>query len=247
MILIFILVLLIILMLTGRPVLMALCLTASAFFVITLMKSVPIEPVMLKLLVSIEKYQIIAVPFFILAGGFLAYSGGAKCLSSFLSSFIGTWFGRVVLLVSLIVCALLVEILSFISPAIAIATILVLLPTLLMVGFPKYFHIEKDNIYSDLLPQPKTSNAPWLKVYRELVGWLLLFLMVMVGLSMGIFTPTEAGFISAIYAFITTVFIYKSIQFKQVLQVTLNTLRISIILLGISISMVLYLFIYYSL
>ena len=68
--------LLLILMLTGMPISIALGLTVLTF--LFTMTSVPIEAVALKLFTGIEKFEIMAIPFFILAGNFLTHGGVAK-------------------------------------------------------------------------------------------------------------------------------------------------------------------------
>jgi hypothetical protein len=65
----FIFVLLIVLMLTGMPISIALGLTVLTF--LFTMTEVPVQAVALKLFTGIEKFEIMAIPFFILAGNFL--------------------------------------------------------------------------------------------------------------------------------------------------------------------------------
>ena len=63
--------LLVCLMLTGMPISISLGLTVLTFlFTLT---DVPIESVALKLFTGIEKFEIMAIPFFILAGNFLTH------------------------------------------------------------------------------------------------------------------------------------------------------------------------------
>src|SRR5689334_20896672 len=59
------------LMLTGTPISIALGLTVLAF--VFTMTNVRIESVALKLFTGIERFEIMAVPFFILAGNFLTH------------------------------------------------------------------------------------------------------------------------------------------------------------------------------
>src|SRR5688572_11943007 len=61
------------LMLTGMPVSIALGLTVLVF--LFTMTRVPVESVALKLFTGIEKFEIMAIPFFILAGNFLTHGG----------------------------------------------------------------------------------------------------------------------------------------------------------------------------
>ncbi|MBR7552248.1 TRAP transporter large permease subunit, partial [Mycobacterium tuberculosis] len=79
------------LMLTGMPISIALGLTVLTFlFTLT---TVPIESVALKLFTGIEKFEIMAIPFFILAGNFLPHGGVAKRMITFASSMVGHWYG----------------------------------------------------------------------------------------------------------------------------------------------------------
>src|SRR5213076_587996 len=68
--------LLLALMLTGMPISISLGLTVLTF--LFTMTQVPIESVALKLFTGIEKFEIMAVPFFILAGNFLTHGGVAR-------------------------------------------------------------------------------------------------------------------------------------------------------------------------
>jgi TRAP-type C4-dicarboxylate transport system permease small subunit len=71
----FIFALLIALMLTGMPISIALGLTVLTFLFFH--DQVPIEAVALKLFTGIENFEIMAIPFFILAGNFLTHGGVA--------------------------------------------------------------------------------------------------------------------------------------------------------------------------
>ena len=74
-------VLLFALMLTGMPVSISLGLTVLTF--LFTMTAVPIESVALKLFTGIEKFEIMAIPFFILAGTFLTHGGVARRMIDF--------------------------------------------------------------------------------------------------------------------------------------------------------------------
>ena len=83
--------LLIVLMLTGMPISIALGLTVLTFlFVLT---QVPIEAVALKLFTGIDNFEIMAIPFFILAGNFLTHGGVARRMINFATSMVGHWHG----------------------------------------------------------------------------------------------------------------------------------------------------------
>ena len=83
--------LLIALMLTGMPISISLGLTVLTFMFT--MTNVPIESVALKLFTGIEKFEIMAIPFFILAGNFLTHGGVARRMINFATSMVGHWHG----------------------------------------------------------------------------------------------------------------------------------------------------------
>ena len=77
------------LMLTGMPISISLGLTVLTY--LFTMTTVPIESVALKLFTGIEKFEIMAIPFFILAGNFLTHGGVARRMINFASSMVGHW------------------------------------------------------------------------------------------------------------------------------------------------------------
>src|SRR2546427_11370439 len=79
------------LMLTGMPISISLGLTVLTY--LFAMTTVPIESVALKLFTGIEKFEIMAIPFFILAGNFLTHGGVARRMINFASAMVGHWFG----------------------------------------------------------------------------------------------------------------------------------------------------------
>ena len=80
--------LLAVLMLTGMPISISLGLTVLTF--LFTMTQVPLESVALKLFTGIEKFEIMAIPFFILAGNFLTHGGVAKRMINFATSMVVT-------------------------------------------------------------------------------------------------------------------------------------------------------------
>src|SRR5258705_1760492 len=83
--------LLIALMLTGMPISIALGMTVLTF--IYTMTNVPTESVALKLFTGIDNFEIMAIPFFILAGNFLTHGGVARRMINFATSMVGHWYG----------------------------------------------------------------------------------------------------------------------------------------------------------
>jgi C4-dicarboxylate transporter, DctM subunit len=127
--------LLILLMLTGMPISISLGLTVLTF--LFTMTNVPIESVALKLFTGIEKFEIMAIPFFILAGNFLTHGGVAKRMIRFATTMIGHWHGGLGL-AAVMGCALFAAV-SGSSPATVVAIGSVVLPAMVKQGFPPRF------------------------------------------------------------------------------------------------------------
>jgi C4-dicarboxylate transporter DctM subunit len=127
--------LLIALMLTGIPVSIALGLTVLMFMF--LLTNVPVEAVALKLFTGIEKFEIMAIPFFILAGNFLTHGGVAKRMIAFAVSLVGHWHGGLAL-AGIIACAMFALVCgSSVATVVAIGSII--LPAMVKQGYPKKF------------------------------------------------------------------------------------------------------------
>ncbi|MCL2871634.1 MAG: TRAP transporter large permease subunit [Betaproteobacteria bacterium] len=127
--------LLIALMLTGMPISISLGLTVLSF--LYLMTQVPIEAVAMKLFTGIEKFEIMAIPFFILAGNFLTHGGVARRIINFATSVVGHWHGGLGL-AGVVACALFAAV-SGSSPATVVAIGAILLPAMAKQGFPPRF------------------------------------------------------------------------------------------------------------
>jgi C4-dicarboxylate transporter DctM subunit len=122
-------------MLTGMPISISLGLTVLSF--LFMFTQVPLESVALKLFTGIEKFEIMAIPFFILAGNFLTHGGVAKRMIRFASSMVGHWHGGLGLS-GVVACALFAAI-SGSSPATVVAIGSILLPAMVKAGFPNKF------------------------------------------------------------------------------------------------------------
>jgi C4-dicarboxylate transporter, DctM subunit len=127
--------LLIALMITGMPISIALGLTVLTF--VFTMTQVPIESVALKLFTGIEKFEIMAIPFFILAGNFLTHGGVAKRMINFATSVIGHLHGGLAL-AGIVACAMFALVCgSSVATVVAIGSIL--LPEMVKHGYPMRF------------------------------------------------------------------------------------------------------------
>ena len=127
--------LLVALMLTGIPISIALGLTVLMFMFF--MTSVPVEAVALKLFTGIEKFEIMAIPFFILAGSFLTHGGVAKRMIAFATSVVGHLYGGLAL-AGIVACAMFALVCgSSVATVAAIGSII--LPAMVKAGYPMRF------------------------------------------------------------------------------------------------------------
>lgn len=279
------------LMLTGMPISISLGLTVLTF--IFGFTNVPIESVALKLFTGIEKFEIMSIPFFILAGNFLTHGGVAKRMINFATSMVGHHHGGLGL-AGVLACALFAAV-SGSSPATVVAIGSILLPAMVKAGFPNKFGagiITTSGALGILIPpsivmvmysvstntsvgalfmagvipgillafllgltawwrarkfnyprMPKATFGQRLKALRESAWGLLLIVVVMGGIYTGMFTPTEAAAMAAVYAFVIAVFVYKDLKLRDVPRVLLNSANMSAMLLYIITNAVLFSFV----
>jgi C4-dicarboxylate transporter DctM subunit len=67
----------------------------------------------------------------------------------------------------------------------------------------------------DIEMQPKVSNAEKWIAFKDAVWGLLMPVIILGGIYGGIFTPTEAAAVSAVYGLFVGAFIYKKIKWKE--------------------------------
>ena len=278
------------LMLTGMPISISLGLTVLTF--LFTMTDVPIQSVALKLFTGIEKFEIMAIPFFILAGNFLTHGGVARRMINFATSMVGHWHGGLAL-AGVLACALFAAV-SGSSPATVVAIGSIILPAMVKQGFPNRFGagvITTSGALGILIPPsivmvmysvstntsvgklfmagvvpglllafllgvttwylarknnyPRLRKATWAERFAAFrkSGWgLFLIVIVMGGIYTGVFTPTEAAAMAAVYAFFIAVFVYKDLTLKQVPKVLLDSASMSAMLLYIITNAVLFSF-----
>src|SRR5437868_9279355 len=98
-----------------------------------------------------------------------------------------------------------------------------------MLGLTTWWRARKNNYPR----QPVASWSERLKAFRDAIWGLLLIVVVIGGIYTGIFTPTEAAAMSAVYAFFVAVFVYKDMPLSKVPKVLLDSANMSAMLLYI--------------
>jgi C4-dicarboxylate transporter DctM subunit len=92
---------------------------------------------------------------------------------------------------------------------------------------------------------PRMQRATWgerWKAFREASWGLALIFIVVGGIYTGMFTPTEAAAIAAVYSFLISVFVYKDMKIVQVPAILRNAAAMSSMLLYIITNAVLFSF-----
>jgi C4-dicarboxylate transporter, DctM subunit len=287
--------LLLALMATGMPISIALGLSVLTYLFI--LSSVDPKMVGLKLFTSIDRFEIMAIPFFILAGNFLTSGGVARRMINFATSLIGHWYGGLGL-AGVVACALFAAI-SGSSVATVVGIGSIILPAILQNGYPPRFGagviatsgalgilfppsinlvifavatsgmqpkgpdgaiVDSASVgqlfIAGLLPglmlsamlgvttwyrawrndYPRMKRASWrecLRAFRESFWGLFLIILVLGGIYSGLFTPTEAAAMAAMYAFFIAVFVYKEMSLAEVPVVLLKASSMSAMILYI--------------
>ena len=85
----------------------------------------------------------------------------------------------------------------------------------------------------DLPRQPRASLGEIVRSGRDSLWGLLLIVIILGGIYGGIFTPTEAAAVAAVYAFVIAVFVYRDIGMGNVPQVLLESGRVTVMLMFI--------------
>lgn len=85
----------------------------------------------------------------------------------------------------------------------------------------------------DMPRQPRASLREVVVAGRDSIWGLLLVVIILGGIYGGIFTPTEAAAVSAVYAFLIAVFVYRDISFNHVPEVLIDAAKITVMLMFI--------------
>ncbi|NLY27560.1 MAG: TRAP transporter large permease subunit [Alcaligenaceae bacterium] len=88
--------------------------------------------------------------------------------------------------------------------------------------------------------QPRASLREVLEAGRDSFWGLMLIVIILGGIYGGVFTPTEAAAVSAVYAFIVAVFVYRDIGMRQVPEVVVDAAKVTIMLMFIIVNALLF-------
>ncbi|AHG62293.1 TRAP transporter large permease [Advenella mimigardefordensis] len=88
--------------------------------------------------------------------------------------------------------------------------------------------------------QPRASMKEVMAAARDSIWGLALIFIILGGIYGGVFTPTEAAAVAAVYAFLVAVFVYRDIGFRQVPEVLIDAAKVTIMLMFIIVNALLF-------
>jgi len=229
------------------------------------------------LFAQLDKYALMAIPMFILAGNLLSKGGSAKRIIEFAKAFVGHLPGG--LPIAAILASIVFAAVSGSSPATVAAIGSIMFGAITAAGYPKTYAIGTITTAGSLgilippsivmiiygvtadesigklfiagiipglliggmlmlvtyigakrLGFKKTKPASWrvrLEKFKESFWALMTIVIIIGGIYGGIFTPTEAAAVSAIWALFVSLFIYKDIKFKDLGDVFFESAKTS--------------------
>jgi C4-dicarboxylate transporter DctM subunit len=277
----FLVVVLLLLLIAGVPIAISLGLASVA--TILLFADQSLVSLAQRFFSALQTYQLLAIPFFVLAGTFMTTGGVAKRMVAFANSLVGHFRGGLAM-AGLLACALFAAV-SGSSPATVVAVGGIMIAGMVRSGYSKdfaaglicnagtlgilippsivmvvYGAVTETSIGAlfmagvlpgivltaalmvavavvarrhDLPRQPRASLRTVLRAGREAVWGLFLVVIVLGGIYLGVFTPTEAAAVSAVYAFVIAVFVYRDLKLRDVPHVLAESAKVTAMLMFI--------------
>ncbi|WP_035589774.1 TRAP transporter large permease [Hippea jasoniae] len=261
----------------------AVALGSTAIVMIYYVAGLPVLSIAQKLFTALDKFALMAIPFFVLAGAFLSEGGTAKRIINFAHSMVGHLPGGLTM-TSILACAIFAAV-SGSGPATVAAIGSIMIPAIREAGYSDTFAIGSittagslgilippsivlivygvtvdqsigDLFLAGVVPGiviagmmmaltyimarkagfKKTQPMPWKDRFKTFVDsfWALMLIVIIIGgIYSGLFTPTEAAAVSAVYAFFVAKFIYRDLSWKEVPNVILKASATSAMILFI--------------
>ncbi|WP_456488235.1 TRAP transporter large permease [Caminibacter pacificus] len=232
---------------------------------------------------QLDKYALMAIPMFIMAGNLLSKGSSAKRIIEFAKAFVGHLPGG--LPIAAIFASIIFAAVSGSSPATVAAIGSIMFGAITAAGYPKTYAIGTITTAGSLgilippsivmiiygvtaeqsigklfmagvIPglligfmlmavtyigakrlgfkrtKPATWKERWIK-FKEAFWALMTIVIIIGGIYGGIFTPTEAAAVSAVWALFIAIFIYKDIKLKDLGDVIFESAKTSSMILFI--------------
>ena len=260
-----------VLMTVGIPI--AVAMGVASVFALLIATDLPIVAVGQRMLVILDSFPFLALPFFILAGLFMEQGGITKRLVDFAAIFVGRITGGLAQV--LIGANLVMSGTSGSAVADCAATGTVLIPAMAKAGYSRAFaaaltaaaatagplippsimfvlygalaNVSIGTLFiagvapglivglylgiaayiiSRKRKYPKLPVVTWGEACRTSVRAspaLVMPIIVLGGIVGGVFTPTEAGAIAAVYSFLISIFVYREMKWSQLPGILVTT------------------------
>jgi len=232
---------------------------------------------------ALQVYQLLSIPFFVLAGAFMTTGGVAKRMIAFANALVGHFRGGLAMAL-LLSCALFAAV-SGSSPATVVAVGAIMIggmarsgysrefaaglicnagalgilipPSIVMVVYGAVTETSIGSLFmAGLLPGivltaalmvavavvarrrdfPRQPRADWRTVVRtgrEAIWGLALVAIILGGIYGGVFTPTEAAAVAAVYAFVIATFVYRDLRLAELPRVVAEAAKVTAMLMFI--------------
>jgi len=255
------------LLLIGVPIAVALGLSTTA--ILLLFTDQPTLVIAQQMFTSLDKFVLMAIPLFVLAGNFLSRGGAAKRIIAFARSLVGHLPGG--LPMSAIFACVIFAAVSGSSPATVAAIGSIMMGAIKEDGYSDAFSIGSivcSGSLGILIPPSiilivygvtvdqsigklfmagvvpgvflglglmlvtyvaavksgfkKRQRAAFKEIwttFKDAIWGLLVIIIIIGGIYGGLFTPTEAAAVSAVYGFFVAMFIYKDLRWKEIPEV----------------------------
>ncbi len=263
------------------PIAVALGMTAT--IAIYIFAGLPMLAIAQKLFTALDKFALMAIPFFVLAGAFLSEGGTARRIINFARTMVGHMPGGLTM-TAILACAIFAAV-SGSGPATVAAIGSIMIPAIREAGYSDVFAIGSittagslgilippsivlivygvtvdqsigDLFLAGVIPGiviagmlmtltyvmarragfkrgKKASAKERLKALADSFWALMLIVIIIGGIYSGMFTPTEAAAVSAVYAFFIAKFIYRDVKWKDVPRIILKASATSAMILFI--------------
>ncbi|WP_022819360.1 TRAP transporter large permease [Fusobacterium russii] len=248
---------------------------SSLFFFAFIDTSMDLDLIMQNFIRSAESFPLLAIPFFIMAGSIMNYSGISKRLMSMAEVLTGHMIGglaQINIVLSVLMagisgsanadaamqCKILVPEMvkrgyskefsgaitaasSIVSPIIPPGIVLIIYALLSNVSVTKMFIagyipgliisiglmitvylISKKRNYKPIRAK-KASFKEIFKQLRESIWALIMPFVIILGMRIGMFTPTEAGAMAVVITTLIGIFIYKELELKRIKDILRET------------------------
>jgi TRAP-type transport system large permease protein len=97
----------------------------------------------------------------------------------------------------------------------------------LAIAIAWYFVAKRENVK----PPPKSTTAQKLAALRSSLWALFLPVIVLVGLKFGVFTPTEAAVVAAVYALFVATVVYREMHLSQLYEVFVSAAKTTAVIM----------------